>query len=189
MSVFLRHFIDEKKYILISVITLIVMGFLFGFYQYNHSSNLIKDFFKNLFYLNIEGYENDYQSYLILNIVFIFVCTYLSSSYIGHIGILFLLFLKGVQISYSCIFTFSNLSFSYIILLLVFLETVLEILLCITLGVMNIHISLYVTLVTFFLEQNFNMKSMLNYKLNCLILSLIIFVISLAFRLYIIPFF
>ena len=35
MSVFLQRFIQDKKYFLIVITTTIIMGFLFGFYQYN----------------------------------------------------------------------------------------------------------------------------------------------------------
>ncbi len=189
MSIFLRRFVENKKYITISVFVLLISGFLFGLYQYNHTSDIMKNFFNYLFYLNVEGYENHYQLYLIQNILFVFICTYLSSSYFGHVGILFILFLKGIQLSFSCLYLFSTIPISIVILLLVILEIIIEISLCVVIGVYQIHISLYVTLITFYIEQNFNIKSMMNYRLNCLIASLIVFVISLAFRLYVIPLF
>ena len=189
MSVFLRRFIDNKKYIVISISIVLLMGIVFGIYQYHHSTNMIKHFFENLFYLNVESYENHYQIYLFQNIFIIIVCTYMSSSYLGHIGILFLLFLKGMQISFSILYTFSIVYFSFTIMILIIIEIILELLLCIVLGIYHIHLSIYVTLITFYIEQNFNIKSMLNYRLNCIIVSLIIFVLSLAFRIYIIPLF
>lgn len=53
----------------------------------------------------------------------------------------------------------------------------------------GLYISSYVTLVNFYIEQNFNIKSILNYRLNFIIAVLIILTMSLAFRLYIIPLF
>ncbi len=189
MDVFLQKFIDNKKYILIAIITVFIAGILYGFYQYNHSSHMVKVFFENLFHLNLENYENKYQFYLIQNLFLIFICTYLSSSYLGHIGILFLTFLKGIQLSFSIIHIYITVSLSFITIILLFIEILIEIVLCIVLSLYHIHISIYVTLITFYIEQNFNIKSMLNYRLNNLIASLIIFIISLAFRLYIIPMF
>lgn len=89
MSVFLRRFIDNKKYIVIAMVSVFVCGLLFGFYQYSYSIQGVKDFFQNLFYLNVDGYQNQYQLYVIQGGVYILICTYLSSSYLGHIGLLF----------------------------------------------------------------------------------------------------
>lgn len=189
MSVFLRRFIGHKKYIFIGMITVFTIGCLFGFYQYQFSSQMVKDFFAHLYYLNIDGYTNQYQLYVIQGGIYILICTYLSSSYLGHIGLLLLLFLKGLQLSFSLIFVFTNVSFSFFVLLLVFLETILEVALCLSMNLVCIHISIYVTLVTFYIEQNFSMKSIMNYKLNCIIISLILFSLALAFRIYIIPMF
>lgn len=189
MSVFLRQFIDHKKYILIACLTVLLCGFFFGIYQYQISSPFIKNVFHNLFYLNKEGYQNNYQLYLIQNGLYIFIATYLSTSYLGHAGLLFLLFLKGIQISFSLLFIFHEIKLTILICFIIFIESFIEIVLCLCMSFMYIHISLYVTQVTFFIESNFNYKSMLNYKLNCLILSLILFFGSLVFRLYIIPMF
>lgn len=45
MSVFLRRFIDNKKYIVIAMVSVFVCGLLFGFYQYSSSIQGVKDFF------------------------------------------------------------------------------------------------------------------------------------------------
>lgn len=166
-----------------------IAGFGFGFYQYNQSTQLIKDFFHYLFHLNVDGYTNHYQQYVIQGGLYILICTYLSSSYLGHIGILFLLFLKGLQLSFSILYIISSLKFTFLIFLLLLIETFIEIALCFVMSLMCIYISIYVTQVTFFIEQNFSIKSMLNYKLNCFIFTLVIFSIALAFRVYIIPMF
>ncbi|MFR7591404.1 MAG: hypothetical protein ACLUVC_08180 [Longibaculum sp.] len=189
MSVFLRRFIEHKKLIMIAMITVFSCGLLFGFYQYHLSNQMIKDYFSHLFYLNVEGYENQYQLYVIQGSLYIFICTYLSTSYLGHFGLLFLLFLKGLQLSYSFIFVFTTVPISFLLFLFLVLETILEISLCFAMNFICIHISIYTTLVTFFVEQNFSMKSMLNYKLNCIIIALVIFSLALAFRIYIIPMF
>lgn len=189
MSVFLRRFLNNRKYILLAMVTVFISGCLFGFYQYHFSSQPIKDFFEKLFYLNIEGYENNYQLFVIQNGAYLLISTYLSSSYLGHAGILYLLFLKGIQIAFSCLCVFTTVPFSFLVLLLIIFEIILEILLCFITGYMYIYISVYVTMVTFCVEQNFNIKSMMNYKLNCLICGLIIFSLALVFRVYIIPMF
>lgn len=189
MSVFLRRFIDNKKYIVIAMISVYVCGMLFGFYQYSSSIQGVKDFFQNLFYLSVEGYQNQYQLYVIQGGVYILICTYLSSSYLGHIGLLFLVFLKGLQLSFSFMFVFTTVPFTFMIFLFLLIESLLEIALCLSMSLICIHISTYVTLVTFYIEQNFSIKSMINYKLNCIIVGLIIFSLALAFRIYVIPMF
>ena len=45
MSVFLRRFIDNKKYIVIAMVSVFVCGLLFGFYQYSSSIQGVKVFF------------------------------------------------------------------------------------------------------------------------------------------------
>ena len=55
MIVFLRRFNDNKKYIVIAIVSVFVFWLLFGFYQYSSSIQGVKDFFQNLFYLNIDG--------------------------------------------------------------------------------------------------------------------------------------
>lgn len=189
MGVFLYRFIEDKKYIVIMVVSVFLCGLIFGFYQFHLCSQMIKDFFGKLFYLNIDGFFDSYQMYVIQGGLSIFICTYLSSSYLGHIGLLFFIFLKGIQISFSLYNVFTTAEITLSICLLIIIELVIELLFCLPMNVMCIFISIYVTHVTFYTEQNFNIKSLLNYKLNCLIFSLILFSISLAFRLYFIPMF
>lgn len=189
MGVFLRRLIEQKKYIITSCTLVLLFGVLFGLYQYNISSQIIKDFFKELYYFNIENYQNNYQGYLIQNGLYIIICTYLSTSYMGIIGVLFLLFCKGIQISFSLFFVFTTVPISFLLVIFIVLETIIEIALCLFISYMCMHMSTYVALVTFYIEQNFNTKSMLNFQLNSLIGTLIIFTIALCFRLYFIPLF
>lgn len=189
MSVFLQRFLKNKKYILILFTVLYTMGFFYGLYQYHHSSQSIKDFFQHLFYLNIEGYENHYHLFLLQSGIYILICTYLSSSYLGIFGLLFLGFVKGLYISYSLTYVFLNIKWSFIIIVMIILELIIEILLCIIMNTGYIYLSIYVLYVTFFVEQNFNMKSILNYKLNIIIISLMLLSLSLMLRIYIVPLF
>ncbi|MEG0275489.1 MAG: hypothetical protein RR630_00525 [Coprobacillus sp.] len=189
MGVFLNRFIGQKKYIIICCLVILVLGCSFGFYQYHLSSQTVIDFFKGLYYLNTDNYQNNYQLYLIQNALYLMICTYLSTSYIGSIGILFLLFCKGIQIAFSLYFVFTTIPLSLLVVLFVIVETIIEIALCIFVSYMCMHISTYVALVTFYLEQNFNSKSMLNFQLNSLIGALILFTIALCFRIYFIALF
>lgn len=189
MSVFFQRLIQNKKYILLFIITIIIMGFIFGFYQYSHTQSNIQGFFCHLFYLNIESYENRYHLYLIQSGLLIFICTYLSTSYIGQIGLLFITFLKGLQISFSIQYVLSSIQVNIITCILMFCEVILELIIVFIIVYIGLYISSYVTLVNFYIEQNFNIKSILNYRLNFVIAVLITLTISLAFRLYIVPLF
>ncbi|MBS5368251.1 MAG: hypothetical protein KHY19_02110, partial [Coprobacillus cateniformis] len=79
--------------------------------------------------------------------------------------------------------------FKSVLIVLLCVEMILEIAICFILNIVCIHISIYVTLITFYIEQNFNIKSMMNYRLNNIIITLILFSLSLAFRIYVIPMF
>ena len=127
MSVFLQRFIQNKKYILIAIVVTGLMGFLFGFYQYTHTQEPIQKFFHYLFYLNIESYTNHYQLYIIQSGLLIFICTYLSTSYVGQLGLLFITFLKGLQISFSLQYVLSVVQMNVIMVILMLCEILFEI--------------------------------------------------------------
>lgn len=189
MSAFLHRFINHKKYIIIVLSVMFIMGVCFGFFEYYHCQDGIKNQFQYLFYLNNEKYMNQYQLYLIQSGLYILICTYLSSSYFGHLGILMLVFVKGVQLSFSIVYVLSIVQLDFLIVFLLFIESIIEMIFIFVLSTMSVHLSVYVTLISFYIDQNFNIKSIMNYRLNCLIAALIIFSLSLAFRIYIIPLF
>lgn len=189
MSVFLHQFIKNKKFILIILSVVLLFGFLFGFYQYSHTNALFKDFFQNFFYLHSESYENHYQLYMIQSALLMIISTYLSTSYLGHVGLLAIMFLKGLQFSFSLSYVFSQVQIDFVVFIFMLTEIILELSILYILLYMSIYLSVYVTLVTFFIEQNFYMKNILNYRLNFLIATLICLALSLAFRLYIVTMF
>lgn len=189
MNVFLQRFLDHKKYVLLVLFIMIFTGFLYGILRYESCNEEIKDYLQHLFYLNYSNYKNQYQLYLIKNGIFILICTYLSTSYLGHIGIVFLSFLKGIEIAFSFQFVFQTIDMTLLIFIFLVLELIIEILFVIVISYMCIYLSIYVTLISFFLEQNFHLKSTINYRLNSLIVALLLFSLSLGFRLYFIPLF
>ena len=189
MSVFLQRFIQNKKYLLLLITITIIMGFLFGFYQYKNTQPGIQQFFHFLFYFNIENYENHYQLYLVQSGMMIFICTYLSTSYIGQMGLLFICFLKGLQISFSIQYVVMNVQIHFMMILLMLCEIILELIIIYIIIYIGLYISSYVSLVNFYIEQNFHIQSILNYRLNFMIAALIFLTLSLAFRLYVVPLF
>lgn len=189
MSVFIHHVLHYKKNIIMMMFMTIICGFLFGFYQYHLCSNTILDYMKNLFYLNDESYTNHYSLYMIESILFIIICTYLSTSYIGFIGILIILFFKGLQISFSLIYVYTSISLNISIIISLLIELFIEIIYIFIYALNCLHLSLYVTYVTFYSKQLLDIKSITNYLLNYLIISFILLTISLSFRIYIIPMF
>lgn len=189
MSHFLDRYINDKKNISISVMTVMIIAFLFGFFYYSYSSQYIKDFFQNLFYINHEKYTNQYQLYFVQNILYMIISTYLSSSYFGQFGVLFLVFMKGLQLSFSLIYVFSIVEINILLIIILIIEMIMEIGFVIINSYFSIYLSSYVTLLTFYLEKNFNFKNMMNYLLNYFIIALILFSVTLAFRVYIVPLF
>ncbi len=186
MSVFLQRFLKNKKYIFILYSIVLIMGFIFGFYQYHYSSQNIQELLQQLFYLPHQDYTN---LYLIQSGIYIIICTYLSSSYIGFAGILFLGFIKGMHISFSIMYVCMHTKLGFLIIFIMLLECILELCLYIIMCVPYIYLSIYVLYVTFIVEQNFNIKSILNYKLNVIIITLVLLCLSVMLRLYMIPLF
>ncbi len=189
MSVFINHLIQYKKYSMIILFIVFICGFFFGFYQYSYTQDTVTHYLQTLFYLNHDEYINYYTIYLYENILFIIICTYLSSSYLGAFGILIMLFLKGLQVSFSLIYVINSVTLTMIIVFLLMIEICIEIIFIFILSIHCIHISLYVAYVTFFSKQQLSMRSILNYLLNYLIITFIILTISLCFRIYLIPLF
>lgn len=187
MNLFLERYLNQKKFILLTVIVIYVAGFFYGFYQYHLCHNDLQKFFQYLFYIPLKGYQNHYHFYLIQTGVYIIISTYLSSNYLGSIGLLFLTFLNGMRISFSLMFVFAQASFNFFIFFTIVIEILIEIILCLFMSTTYSYLSLYTFYVTFITEQNFNIKKMANHKLNIIILSLVIFGISLMFRIYIVP--
>ncbi len=187
MSVFLNHFLQYKKNIFIIISVVFICGLVFGFYQYKNSQDIILNYMQNLFYLNSEDYFNQYTLYLIESILMIIICTYLSSSYMGFLGILMIVFLKGMQISFSFLYVFTTIITSIFIIISLIIETCIELGLIYFLSLNCIYVSLYVAYVTFYSKQQLDIKGVINYLLNFLIISLILLTISLSFRVYIIP--
>ena len=107
----------------------------------------------------------------------------------GHLGILFLIFMKGIQIAFSLIYTFSIIEVQLLIVLLLIMELIIEVLFVCIVSSMGIYLSIYVCLIAFYLEQNFHIKNVINYRLNHLIASLLLLSVALALRLYFIPLF
>lgn len=189
MNAFLHRFIKNKNYIIIAVSIIFLCGFLFGFYAFENTQHNIKDFLKSLFYLNDEKYINHYQLYLIQSILLIIIFTYLSSSYLGYFGILFFVFIKGIQLSFSLLYVLSVMKIDFLLILLLLIESLLEIIFIYVISTMSIYLSIYVMVLTFYIKENFNMKSIINFRLNILIASLVILSLSLALRFYLIPLF
>ncbi len=184
MDFFLHKLINHKKYLFIMFCCILSISFLYGLYEYQFCSLPIKGFFETLFILKKE--QNEYPLYLLQNTIFIFLNTYLSSSYLGFLGIFFLLFLKGIQISFSFIYIINQIKLTPLLILLTILELLCEIILLFITILPNVLLSLQTLLVTFYMEDNFDYKNIFNYKLNIIIIILIVFIISLFMRIYLI---
>ena len=187
MRTFFMHLLDNKKHIFLSISILLLLGYMFGFLWYSHTTDLFKEFFQYLFYFNDASYSNHYYLYLIQNGVFIILSTYLSTSFAGYPGSLFLIFLKGIQISYSSLFIFGQLDLSFHIIFLFLTELMLEVIFIYIISYMAINFSIYNLLITFYVKENFDFKLIINFILNYLIVCLVMLCILLLFRIYFVP--
>lgn len=183
MNFFIYKLINKKRYSFIAFITIFLIGSIFGFIEYNYCNNDIITFFQTLFY--VEQNQMKYRTYLYQNVFYIFISTYLNSSYIGFFGISFLLFLKGVQFAFSFV-NMISFQFSSGVILIIILEVMIELLFILILFVPNFQLSLQNILVSFLSKDNYNYKNVLNYNLNTIIVSIVVFIMSLFVRLYLI---
>ncbi len=186
MRSLIRRCLNQKKYIVISMTIFFVMGLIFSFFQYDTFSENLLPYFNNLFYFKSTENLSMYQLYVVESIVVIVICTYLSTSYLGFVGLGSVLFLKGIQLGISIQYIFLTESFGFVMFLIMLAEIIIECLYFVPIY-MNIHLSLYVMYTTFCIEQTISGKNLFNYLLNILIASLVVFMLTLAFRIYVIP--
>lgn len=187
MRTFFSRLLDNKKLIFLCISITLIISYLFGMFWYTHTNSIFKDLLKQLFYLNDSNYSNNYYLYLTQNGLFIILSTYLSTSFIGYFGSLFLVFLKGMQFSYSFIFTFSSIKPSFLLVFIILLEIILEIIFIYIISYMTINFSIYNMLITFYIKENFDNKLIINFMLNYLIVCLFMLCILLLFRIYLVP--
>ncbi len=187
MKTFFSNLLDNKRLIFLGISIVFVISYLFGFFWYSHTSDFFKDLLKYLFYLNNDSYQNKYYLYLIQNVLFIILSTYLSTSFIGSLGSLFLVFVKGLQLSYSCMFVFSELNISFILIIIILVQIALELIFIYIISYMTINFSIYNMLITFYIKENFNYKLIINFILNYIIVCLVMLSILLIYRIYIVP--
>ena len=63
MQAFLNRFLKNRKLIVIAIGSLLIMGFLYGFFIYPKGNSHLLSYLKNLFYIQDEHYTNQYQLY------------------------------------------------------------------------------------------------------------------------------
>ena len=187
MRTFFSRILDNRKMIFLSISIILFVSFIFGFIWYPHTNDMFKDLLEHVFYLNDSNYQNQYILYLIENGLFIILSTYLSTSFIGYFGSLWLVFVKGIQLSYSLVFVFKTLESSFILVVFIFVQILLELIFIYVVSYMSINFSIYNLLITFYIKENFEYKLILNYILNFLIVSLVILSVLLMFRIYVVP--
>lgn len=186
MNYFFHKLINKRKYGCIIFFTILSISTLWGFIEYKHCSNELKQLFQSLFI--IENDKAKYQLYLIQNLFYIIISTYFSTSYLGFFGLSTLVFLKGIQISFSFISLY-QIQITPTLIIILLIQIILEIILLLLCFLPFFRLSLQTLIVNFYIEDNFSYKSILNYILNYIIIIIIVFILSLLSRIYLIKLF
>lgn len=164
-----------KKLCLISNIITFIAGLIFGFIYYNMSNDIIRSLLNQLF-------TNNTNYYIISGIIFIFINTYLSSSYVGFIGSGFIVFLKAIQISYSLIYINEKSEFTIFIFLILTLKIILEIFFVLSSTIQFQELSCYIYYILYNNNKKISLRSTLNNQLNIVIYCLLILFICIFIK-------
>ncbi len=165
-----------KKLCFLSCVIIMTSGICFGIFYYNKTPQNINMLLNQLFISN----KNNY--YLISSLAFIFINTYLSSSYIGFILHGFSVFIKAIQITYSFIYVNNQIEFTIILFLLLIIQILCEIFFTITITIQCQELSLFVYYSLFQANEKLSLKKSLNNYLNIIIYSLIVLFICIFIR-------
>ncbi|WP_249030375.1 stage II sporulation protein M [Tannockella kyphosi] len=167
-------------------LTLFVFGFLFGVYFYTRSNNLLPDLFGQLFYISGEVYIDNQNTYILISFFYYFLSFLASTSYMGVLLNSFIIYSKGIQVSFSIYNLFINgLSFELFILG-VLPQILLEIVIVLIVSMLCLSLSVNVFKVSFVSHDIFKGSIIINYFLDYFIVILLLFILSIISRVYLV---
>lgn len=187
MGFFNRKFKGKRALTNIFAISLFIFGFIFGCIYYFYGDKDIIGMFGKLFFVNKEGYSNDYDFYILVTSIYIAVSLFVSTSFVGTLFDSFIIFTKGMHISIGTIFLFNDIHISVSdAFLSYFPQLLLEVVIIYVISIITLRLSINSFRVSFIINDNFNTKKIINYILDYLIIILILLTLTMLFRVYLI---
>lgn len=187
MSILNKVYRNEKLLINIFTTILFVCGILFGILFYFYGNPKIIDIAQYLFFGHDNQATNNYNLYLTITGLYIFLSLVISTSFLGIILNSFVIFTKGMQITIATIFYFTLNDFNSSMLFLgYFPQLFLELILIYIISIISIRLSLNCFTISFLTTEVFNSRKIINYILDYIIIILIIVSLSMAFKVYLV---
>lgn len=187
--------IPDKKvntFIMFIIILGIISGSLFLVVLKDTDHNLviekINTFFTNINTNNINNIEA-FKNAFIENIIFVILIWILGMSIIGIIINIFIIYLKGFIIGFSLSSFFLVYKYKGLLaaLIYVFPTSIINILVCLLLGVYSVLFTINLWKIIFLKEKNYNMKKFIKKYFLLLILCIILIIISSLTEGFLVP--
>lgn len=185
---------DKKvnTFIMFIIILGIISGSLFLVVLKDTDRNLviekINTFFTNINTNNINNIEA-FKNAFIENIIFVILIWILGMSIIGIIINIFIIYLKGFIIGFSLSSFFLVYKYKGLLaaLIYVFPTSIINILVCLLLGVYSVLFTINLWKIIFLKEKNYNMKKFIKKYFLLLILCIILILISSLTEGFLVP--
>lgn len=185
---------DKKvnTFIMFIIILGIISGSLFLVVLKDTDHNLviekINTFFTNINTNNINNIEA-FKNAFIENIIFVILIWILGMSIIGIIINIFIIYLKGFIIGFSLSSFFLVYKYKGLLaaLIYVFPTSIINILVCLLLGVYSVLFTINLWKIIFLKEKNYNMKKFIKKYFLLLILCIILILISSLTESFLVP--
>lgn len=187
MSFFNTKFKSKKVLINVFAMSLFIFGFIFGCVYYFYGTEIILDPLSKLFFVNKEGFTNDYNFYIAMTSLYIILALFISTSFLGAIFNSFIIFTKAMHIAVSSMYIFCQVQIPAVNIFTCYLpQLLIELALIYVISIISLKLSMNSFMVSFIVSDNFNSRKIINYILDYLIVILIILTISMLFRVYLI---
>lgn len=185
---------DKKvnTFIMFIIILGIISGSLFLVVLKDTDHNLviekINTFFTNINTNNINNIEA-FKNAFVENIIFVILIWILGMSIIGIILNIFIIYLKGFIIGFSLSSFFLVYKYKGLLaaLIYVFPTSIINILVCLLLGVYSVLFTINLWKIIFLKEKNYNMKKFIKKYFLLLILCIILIIISSLTESFLVP--
>ena len=185
---------DKKvnTFIMFIIILGIISGSLFLVVLKDTDHNLviekINTFFTNINTNNINNIEA-FKNAFIENIIFVILVWILGMSIIGIIINIFIIYLKGFIIGFSLSSFFLVYKYKGLLaaLIYVFPTSIINILVCLLLGVYSVLFTINLWKIIFLKEKDFNMKRFIKKYFLVLIICIILIIISSLTESFLVP--
>ncbi len=185
MGILNKIFKNEKLLINIFSFVLLGCGIIFGIIYYFYGSENLINLCKYIFFYKDNEITNNYNLYMTITGVYIFLSLFISTSFLGIFFNSFIIFSKGIQLTLATIFYFTLNEFSMGMFFLGYIpQMLIELILVYVISIISLRLSLNCLTISFITREVFNSRKIINYILDYVIIILIIVTISMAFKVY-----